>query len=113
MQDVPWEDGKKEGGSLRRDDRSEVKTKHADWRSLLSDGVCLRRSGELFASRALRAVFSCSADAKLDTTRRTRSCSGQGKSCLRNRLDVIDRAFYFDDSLPQGQPRSSQVNTPG
>jgi hypothetical protein len=39
MQDVPWEDGKKEGGSLRRDDRSEVKTKHADWRSLLRDGV--------------------------------------------------------------------------
>ena len=44
-------DGEKEGGSLgslRRADRREVKTKHADWQDLLSDGADKQASALYF-----------------------------------------------------------------
>jgi len=64
-------DGEKEGGSLgslRRADRSEVKTKRANWQDLLSDGADKQARGMenvFLASWVLRANSSYSACAIL------------------------------------------------
>jgi hypothetical protein len=79
-------DGEKEGGSLgslRRADRSEVKTKRADWQDLLSDSADKQASscGSVFlASWVLRASSSYSAGAIL--TAQVHSTNAQQKQEL-------------------------------
>lgn len=88
--------GEKEGGSLgslRRADRSEVKTKRADWQDLLSDGADKEASGcgsVLLASWVLRANSSYSAGAILTAQVHNTRTRNESRSFLRFELNVID-----------------------